>query len=134
MRIQMFELQVYSENVNIALDKAATQSSTYKDKARFEASKAIDGDSTTLFSHTGRDDCIWYELDLGENNLFAIESIKIVNRWCEDEHDSNECLCRLLYVTVSLLDNGKWVDATLTGNTCGVLEWEHGFTHSEEYY
>jgi hypothetical protein len=128
----MFELQVISAGLNVAVGKDATQSSDFKGKAMFAASKAVD-DKVNSFSHTGRSECgVWWEVDLGDS--FPIESIKILNRYCEDKSDQHGCLCRLSHAAILLLgDDGKWVDAVLTGNTCGVLEVEHVFEPSSDY-
>ena len=84
----MFELRAFSSATNVALNKQATQSSTLRDNA---ASRAIDGESLT-FSHTN-DLNSHFEVDLGDT--FDLESVEIVNRWCQDEMDPNGCLCRL---------------------------------------
>jgi hypothetical protein len=47
----MFEFQVISSGANVAINKVATQSSTYNNQASYRPSKAIDGDSPT-FCHT----------------------------------------------------------------------------------
>jgi hypothetical protein len=66
--------------------------------------------------------------------LFPIESIKILNRWCQDKLDQQGCLCHLSHAAIFLLDDdGKWVNATLTGNTCGVLQVNHEFEASPDY-
>jgi hypothetical protein len=128
----MFELQVISKGSNVALGKVATRSSDFKGKAMFSASKAVDG-NVNSFSHTGRSECgVWWEVNLEDS--FPIESIKILNRWCENESDVNRCMCRLSHAAISLLDDdGKWVDGVLTGNTCGDLEVDHVFDASPNY-
>ena len=127
----MFEVEVISSGENVALGKSATQSSTFKNKKGFSASKAVDG-QMDRFSHTDRnDECAWWTVDLG--SAVEVESVKIHNRWCREESESDKCLCRLSFAAVSLLnDRNKWVEATMTGNTCGVLEWEHNFTASAD--
>jgi hypothetical protein len=128
----MFEVQVFSLGSNVAIGKDATQSSDFKGKAMFAASKAVD-DNKNSFSHTGRSECgVWWEVDLRAS--FPVESIKILNRWCENESDENGCMCRLSYSAVSLLDEGgKWVDGALNGNTCGDPEVDHVFDVSPHY-
>jgi hypothetical protein len=97
----------------------------------FAASKAVD-DNESSFSHTGRSGCgVWWEVDLGES--YPIESIKILNRWCHAKEDPTGCLCKLSHAAISLLDDGKWVDARLTGNTCDSPEVEHEFKASPHY-
>eukprot|EP00956_Cyclotella_meneghiniana_P002322 scaffold2614_cov85-Cyclotella_meneghiniana.AAC.2 len=117
--LHMFEIQALSsDNLNVALNKTASQSSTLNTKF---ASLAIDGDATT-FSHTalGDSDASW-ELDLG--STYSLKLVKIQNRWCADPSDPNGCLCRLSGATMSLLDDQDLVVATKTfGNTCGLLD------------
>ena len=108
----MFELRAFSSATNVALNKQATQSSTLQNNA---ASRAIDGESLT-FSHTN-DLNPHFEVDLGDT--FDLESVEIVNRWCQDEMDPNGCLCRLSYANLKLLDGNNSIVATRTlGNTC----------------
>jgi hypothetical protein len=128
----MFEVQVISMGSNVAAGKRATQSSDFKGKAMFAASKAVD-DKENTFSHTGRSECgVWWEVDLEDSS--PIESIKILNRWCENESDENGCMCRLSQAAISLLDDdGNWIDAVLTGNTCGELKVGHVFEPSPNY-
>ena len=128
----MFEIEVISNGQNIARGKSATQTSNFKDKKTFGALKAIDGQMNS-FSHTNRDDeCAWWMVDLGSS--VEVESVKIHNRYCREESESDRCLCRLSFAAVSLLDDrGKWVDATMTGDTCGVLVWEHSFAPSADF-
>jgi hypothetical protein len=128
----MFELQIISAGLNVAIGKDATQSSNFNGKA-FAASKAVDGKMNT-FSHTGTSEYgVWWEVDLGDS--FPIESIKILNRYCQDISDKQGCLCRLSHAVIFLLldGDGKWVDAVFTGNTCGVLAVEHVFEPSPDY-
>ena len=125
--IQMFELEVYSNDVNVALGKPASQSSNLK--RIFGASNAVDGKGNT-FSHTAAmDECSWFEVDLKES--MPIDRVYIANRWCVDTSDPNGCLCRLSRVAVSLFDGDKWVDTTLIGDTCGELEWTHYYVYYE---
>lgn len=70
--IQVFEVQVLSENINVALDKIATQSSTFRgNDDKFGANKAVDGDPDT-FIHTD-DTSSWWMVDLGAS--ISVESI-----------------------------------------------------------
>jgi hypothetical protein len=116
----MFEVQVFSQGVNVALQATANQSSTFISGSgtSFDASNAIDGDDST-FSHT-RDSSSWWEVDLG--GIYSVESVNIKNRWCKNPSDPNGCLCKLSYATVSLVDgNGALVASASTNNTCGML-------------
>ncbi|KAL3803492.1 hypothetical protein HJC23_014040 [Cyclotella cryptica] len=130
--IQVFEVNVYSTSSDVAAGKFTTQSSVYNDMARFAADKAVDGKSYT-FSHTkGADKVSWWEVDLGE--LFPIESVKILNRWCRDPSDLANCLDRLSHSALVLFDDkGEWVSTTLLGSMSGVDTFEHQFTRSSEY-
>jgi hypothetical protein len=115
-QIQMFEFQALSSGTNVALNKTAAQSSTFKSKY---ASLALDGDTTT-FSHTD-DPSPWWQVDLG--GTFAAEFVKIKNRWCGNESDDIGCLCRLSNAKISYLTAAGGVISTTTiGNTCGVQE------------
>jgi hypothetical protein len=118
----MFEVQVLDfDGANIAHGKDAAQSSTFVSRsgASFDASNAIDGDSTT-FSHTN-DSSSWWEVDLG--GLYSIGSVNIKNRWCKNPSDPNHCLCRLSNATVLALDENGSVTTTVSiNNTCGVSE------------
>jgi len=123
--IQVFEVQTLSEGVNVALGKIATQSSTVQDNdGKFGADKAIDGDKVT-FSHT-RHGNSWWMVDLEAS--FSVESVVILNRWCQDSNDINGCLCRLSDASVSLLDdNNNVISTTSTNNTCGTLQVDVSF-------
>jgi hypothetical protein len=130
--LHMFEVKVLSSGSNVASGKSASQDSTFKGNSdKFGALKAVDGKEGT-FSHTEVDACGWWEVDLG--GAFAIESVKIMNRWCGNPTDSSNCLCRLSHAAVSLEDeNGNWVDTVVVGDTCGQLEVVHEFGRSDEY-
>ncbi len=116
-QIQMFEVQILSsDDVNIALNKAASQSSTLGTNA---AHFSVDGDLTT-FSHTDDDNASW-EVDLG--STYSLKSVMIKNRWCDDSSDPNGCLCKLSGAMLSLLnEEGEVVSAEAIGDTCGVYD------------
>lgn len=116
-QVQMFELQVLSsDDVNIALGKTASQSSTFGSKI---ASFAVDGNVTTASSTN--DTNSWWEVDLG--NTFPVKSVIIENHWCEESHDPNGCLCSLSEATLSLLDElGEVVSAEVVWNKCNVRD------------
>lgn len=125
---QMFEVQVYSAGTNVAPNGVASQSSTYKNKTNFAASKAIDKSGTT-FSHTHTDDKDpWWELELPES--IDVDSVVIMNRWCENPSDPQKCLCRLSNARILLIDeSGNIVDAANLGsNTCNQLIVETMFS------
>ncbi len=85
-----------NEIVNIAIGKAATQSSIY---GGYGANRAVDGNTdgkltNNSVSHTNEDTHAWWQVDLGDN--FAIQTLKVWNR-------SDCCEWRLtnFYVLVS---------------------------------
>ena len=120
--IAVFELQVLSDGVNVALNKTASQSSTLGTRT---ASLAVDGSATT-FSHTNDTSAFW-EVDLG--GTFPTEFVKIKNRWCSNTSDPNGCLCRLSGATLSLMDEQSVVVSTKTiGNTYGVHDLSFDFS------
>lgn len=93
----------------------ATQSSTFNDNAKFQASNAIDS-TTESFSHT-KSGSSWWEVSWGQP--LEIDSVQIFNRWCSDVTDQANCLCRLSHATVSLLDDEGLVLTTVsTHDTC----------------
>eukprot|EP00956_Cyclotella_meneghiniana_P001932 scaffold2092_cov23-Cyclotella_meneghiniana.AAC.1 len=105
------ELRIFSDAINIAIGKNATQSSDLDGTK--DASKAVDGKWRT-YSSTGEGCTKWIEVDLVEPH--AIDKVLAVNRKCNDD---SSCACQLSYSTASLLDsNGNWVDMQATGNTC----------------
>lgn len=117
--IQMLELQVFSSdgsNENIAFEKNAYQSSTFKN---FDAFRAVDGVKTPpSFSHTDPSQTeAWLVVDL--ETLVDVGEVKVLNRSCKS---NPQCLCRLTNATVSLLDESDAVITTRSvGDTCGVL-------------
>lgn len=130
--IHVFEVQVYSSGNNVASGKVASQSSTFKNKTEFGAQKAVDGNRVT-FSHTAVDDYVpWWEVDLGE--MYIIDSVKILNRWCGKLDDPSNCLGRLSHAAILLFTNQRqWVSTTFLGQMRGVSEFEHKFTKTTEF-
>jgi hypothetical protein len=111
--IHVFEVNVMSEGINVAKGKGASQSSTLRSLV---AERAIDGKSWT-FSHTA-DSNAWLEIDLEDS--YPITSVDIANRWCKDDSDPKNCLCRLSNANLSLIDgNGNVIATESLGNTCG---------------
>ncbi len=100
--LTLAEVQVFSENVNVALKGKATQSSTASNGA---ASRAIDGNTSGLYSdnsstHTNEGSLNpWWEVDLGRE--VSVEKIVVWNR--TDGALGN----RLNGFTVRVLDAGK---------------------------
>ena len=126
--IQLNEVEVISGGSNVAPGTTATQGSTFKNKAKFAASNAIDGDMAT-FSHTKKDGCNWLEIDLGSS--LEIDGVVLHNRACKND-DATGCLCRLSYATVSLLsDDYEWVDGAWLGDTCGEATVTYDFDESD---
>jgi hypothetical protein len=106
------------EYINVAKGKSATQSSTFKS---YGANLAVDGDVTT-FSHT-RDAAVaaWIEIDLGD--VYYVNSVIVLNRWCADVKDSLACLCRLSEAKLFLMDeDGNAISMRDIGDTCGVTQ------------
>lgn len=112
--IQMLEVQALSSGVNVALNKAATQSSTYS--SRTVASNAVDNNDSS-FSHTSLSDTdAWWMVDLQED--FTIDSLKIINRYCQTASDPSNCLGRLSDAAVFFVDQqGAVRYSTSLGNT-----------------
>lgn len=127
-QIAIFEFEVYSSGINVALQGTATQSSDLYNGEFLDASKAIDGINTT-FSHTNDSNAMW-EVDLG--GLYPIDSVLISNRYCgNNTSDPLGCLCRLSNVTFSLIDETESIVSTKTlGDTCGLLTVSLFFTQS----
>ena len=66
---------------NIALAKAASQSSSYSDRMSYPASNAVDGDRGTNVekcTHTLRENTAWWRVDLGQ--VEPVAEVNIVNR------------------------------------------------------
>ncbi len=98
-QIQMVEFQAYTDSFEeVAQGKMTTQSSLYGNNAKFDACKAVDGDSLT-FSHTSDAAATW-EVDLGQD--YNVGYISVKNRDCKR---SPFCLCRLSNATVTLLNS-----------------------------
>ena len=116
--INLFEVEIIDtdgNDISKVVNVNASQSSTFKGLARFQASNAIDGKATS-FSHTDNDSP-WWQVKLAQEA--DISSIHILNRWCGDLRDPQGCMCRLSNATLSLLDNqGEVIAAQSTGNTC----------------
>ena len=96
--LTMRELRIFSDSINIAVGKNATQSSTLD--ASKDASKAVDGKWGT-YSSTGQQGCgpEWLEVALEEP--VPIGMVRAVNRKCSDVPS---CGCQLSHSTASLLD------------------------------
>jgi hypothetical protein len=128
--INMFEFQAFSEGANVASSGTARQSSTFIGGVSFDASLALDGDTTT-FSHTDDTEAFW-EVDLGEAH--PIESVAIKNRWCRKPNDPKHCLCRLSGVNLTLTDDfGSLISFVETGDTCGTKTLEYEFEKSPAF-
>jgi hypothetical protein len=122
----MYEVQVLSNDANVALSGTAVQSSTYNGNVgTFGASRAIDGNAAT-FSHTQvGNPGEWWELDL--QSTTGIESIRILNRGC-NKPTNDECLCRLSDAVLHLYDSsGEIVSARNIGDTCNLFTLVENF-------
>ncbi len=149
----MREVQVFDfDGVNVARNKAATQSNLYKGGS--PASNAVDGDVNTI-SHTDNNIsettilpanfpsilyrfnplltsllCFyinkdsWWEVDLGAD--VPVKSVKIYNRAAGGEGG------RLSWAVVSLIDNaGKTLETHQLGNANGIYEFDISFGLSD---
>ena len=83
----------FIDNINVALGKTATQSSTLSNGNNPIADKAIDGNTDGTFNnssvtHTNSQTNAWWEVDLGESH--TLDSIVIWNRTdcCQDRLDN----------------------------------------------
>ena len=61
--VHIFEVEVYSSNLNIARGKSVAQSTTFNGNDKFAANIAVDGDLKT-FSHSNTGSFEWWDIDL----------------------------------------------------------------------
>ena len=126
--LNLFEVRVLSSGNEIATNKVASQSSTLQGNiSKYGAGRAVDGLMNT-FSHTkAQNGLVWWEVDLGAE--YPIDSVTIMNRWCQDISDPAGCLCRLSSANVILVDNQDAVIATQSvgEDTCGEVELSFDF-------
>ena len=112
--LQLYEVQVMSGGINVALNNPAIQSSTWLAHA---ASRGVDGDNSTFF-HTQNGVNEWFMVDL--NAAVSANSIDFVNKDCGANENTARCLCRLSNANVILLDASNNTVSTIPlGNTCG---------------
>lgn len=105
--LQMREVRVYSDSVNVAIGKTATQSEDVNWSSSKTADKAVDNTWGTWTSTEWG--CQWWQVDLGAT--YPIDKIIIVNRKSKS--------CFLSHATVSVLDgDGNWIESTTTRDTC----------------
>ena len=118
--LSLFEVQAISVNdVNVALDKSATQSSGMSTFGL--PSFAVDGDATTYSSTLPDDPYASWQVDLGGS--YQLKSVNIKNFYCDGggPSDPDGCLCRLSGATVSISNEvGEVVATHILGDTCGV--------------
>jgi hypothetical protein len=116
--IQMFKPLPFSDaGKEVATKEVATQSSLLYNNPKYAASKATDGDEMSF-------------LHVNLSQDYSIRSICIKNRWCKDKDDAPGCLCGLSNAKLSLLDGkASLVKLIDTGDTCGKLELEYGFSY-----
>ena len=125
--LQLYEVQVFSSETNVALGGAASQSSDYG--IDYVASNAIDGNSSS-FSLTKGSDAYW-EVDLA--GVYAIESVVIINSYTDpnarklvdssysglESLDIDDITCRLTNATVSVVDElGFVISSQSVSNAC----------------
>lgn len=112
--LNLREMQVFSSGNNVALNKTASQSSTYQNSQTHAASNGVDGDTENTMTHTGFGIAEWWQVDLGGS--FPLENIAIRNREC-----GTGCLDRLSYSDLIVYDSSNTVIATKNvGDTTGV--------------
>jgi hypothetical protein len=103
-----------SGGTNVALNKAASSSSTYKNNSKFTPAKGVDGVDTSFF-HTKSGIGQWFQVDL--NGSFSAESVELLNKDCASDP---ACACRLSGANLYLYDGaGNQVLTMKLGNTCG---------------
>eukprot|EP00956_Cyclotella_meneghiniana_P024254 scaffold48469_cov36-Cyclotella_meneghiniana.AAC.2 len=111
-------------NADLTTNKPATQSSTfYNNTVKYGPANAVDGDAVS-FIHTDKGNAdpnpVW-TVDLVVNS--QVSHIEIKNRYCGDTNDAQNCLGRLSYATIELLDNqDNVVESKSFGDTTGVLD------------
>jgi hypothetical protein len=129
--LHMFEVLVMSNGNNVALNGVSSQSSTFRNAARFASSQAIDENNST-FSHTAEEINSWWQVEL--QSSLVIEDIMIVNRFCGwNPSDPSGCLCRLSDSTISLLDeNDSIVTTRSIGDTCNQFLVAESFKTSSD--
>ncbi|KAL3805455.1 hypothetical protein ACHAWO_004216 [Cyclotella atomus] len=117
--LHFFEVQMlsYPNAINVALQGIASQSSTYLEKNRFAAGRAIDN-STSTFSHTSFEGVQWWEVKLMSETDLSV--VKVLNRYCVSSSDPHGCLCRLSNAQISLYSGaGNVIFTRNLGDTCG---------------
>ena len=75
--LSLAEVEVFSKGNNISKGKTATQSSSFE-RGIFPASNAVDGNTTSNFSHTDSQENPWWQVDLG--SVESIDKIVVWNR------------------------------------------------------
>eukprot|EP00956_Cyclotella_meneghiniana_P045780 scaffold384236_cov142-Cyclotella_meneghiniana.AAC.1 len=112
-RINLREVFVYSNGVNVALKKTATQSSQLGVQT---ADYAVDGSRTT-FSSTDDESNAYWEVDLGA--VFNINRIEIRNHYCDsnnaDEGVTDTCKGYLSNAIIQFTTG----DGVVTSDTLG---------------
>ena len=120
--LNMIGLQVMSGGVNVARGKSTSQSTTLRgDETMFGSANAVDNNNGT-FCHTDPNavGIAWFELDLRAEH--SIESITILNKWCNNFKDQPGCLCRMSNASIKLMNgSGGNVETVNLGDTCGQL-------------
>ncbi|KAL7512039.1 hypothetical protein ACHAXN_008986 [Cyclotella atomus] len=138
--LHFFEFQVISLDENVALNKNATQSSTYITKSRAGAmlypqfaSYAIDNDPNTFCYTDCTTENAWWMVD--SYQMYPIKSVSIMNRWCQDDiYDQDGCLCRLSDASLTLLDeDGSVIVEETLHKTCDALILDIEFPSHSQY-
>jgi hypothetical protein len=64
-----------------------------------------------------KSDVSW-EVDL--KDTFPVDSVSVLNSWCNESPDPEKCLCSLTGATLLLIDgSGEEIASALAGDTCG---------------
>lgn len=122
----MFEVKLFSDGIEVASQGIATQSSTFRNDARFSAANANDGIDSS-FSHTESTADSWWQLEF--QRPLGLEQILILNRYCRNEMDPAGCLCRMSFARIELYDELDSVIKTITlGDTCNQLSISASFS------
>jgi hypothetical protein len=78
-----------------------------------------------------KSDVSW-EVDL--NDTFPVDSVSVLNSWCNESSDPEKCLCNLTGATLLLIDDsGEEIASVLAGDTCGQETVEFVFDASPKF-
>jgi hypothetical protein len=73
-----------------------------------------------------------WEVDL--KDTFPVDSVSVLNSWCNESPDPEKCLCNLTGATLLLIDgSGEEIASVLAGDTCGQETFEFVFDAGPEF-